>query len=52
MEELGKGLKELKEFATPWEEQQYQPTKLPELPRSKQPTKEYTWRDPWLQPHM
>jgi hypothetical protein len=25
---------------------------LPELPRTKLPTKEYTWRDPWLQPHM
>ena len=24
----------------------------PELPGTKPPTKEYTWRDPWLQPHM
>ena len=24
----------------------------PELPGSKPPTKEYTWRDPWLQLHM
>jgi hypothetical protein len=23
-----------------------------ELPRTKPPTKEYSWRDPWLQPHM
>jgi hypothetical protein len=24
----------------------------PELPRAKTPTKEYIWRDPWLQLHM
>jgi hypothetical protein len=24
----------------------------PELPRTKSPTKGYTWRDPWLQLHM
>ena len=24
----------------------------PELPGTKPPTKEYTWRDPWLQLHM
>ena len=23
----------------------------PELQGTKPPTKEYTWRDPWLQPH-
>jgi len=23
-----------------------------ELPDTKPPTKKYTWRDPWLQPHM
>jgi hypothetical protein len=40
MEKLEKGLKELKEFATSYEEQ-YQP----EIPGSKPPTKEYTWRD-------
>ena len=32
MEELEKGLKELNGFATPWEEQQYESTKPPELP--------------------
>jgi hypothetical protein len=54
MEELEKGMKELKGFATPQEEQQYQTTRHPppELPGTKPPTKEYTWRDPWLQPHM
>jgi hypothetical protein len=25
---------------------------LPELPETKPPTKEYIWRDPWLQPYM
>jgi hypothetical protein len=23
-----------------------------EIPETKPSTKEYTWRDPWLQPHM
>jgi hypothetical protein len=52
MEEVEKGLKELKGFMTPQEEQQYQPTRSPELPGTKLPTKEYTWRDLWLQLHM
>ena len=46
MEELGEGLKELKGFATPQEEQQYQPTRPPELLRTKPPTKEYIWGGP------
>jgi hypothetical protein len=33
MEKLEKGLKDLKGFATPKEEQQYQPTRLPRTPR-------------------
>jgi hypothetical protein len=33
MEELRKGLKELKGFATPLEEQQYQPTRPPIAPK-------------------
>jgi hypothetical protein len=33
MEELEKGLEDLKEFATPKEEQQYQPTRHPKAPR-------------------
>ena len=42
MEELGEGLKELKEFAT-LQEEQYQPVRPSlELPRTKPPTKEYT----------
>jgi hypothetical protein len=52
-EELGEELKELKGFATPYKEQ-YQPTRTPtpEFPGTKPPTKEYTWRDPWLQLHI
>jgi hypothetical protein len=44
MEELGEGLKELKGFATPQKEEQYQPTRPPphELPGTKPPTQEYT----------
>ena len=54
VEKLEKGLKGLKRFAIPWEEEQYQPDTPPppELPGIKPPTKEYTWRDPWFQPHM
>jgi hypothetical protein len=54
MEELEKKLKEMKGFATPQEEQQYEPTNPPppEIPASRPPTKEYTWRDPWLQLHL
>jgi hypothetical protein len=54
MEMLEKGLKKLKGFATPQEEQQYKPMKpiTPELPGTKPPIKEYTWRDSWLQSHM
>jgi hypothetical protein len=48
--ELEKGL-EFKRFTTPLEEQQYQPTRPPELPGTKPPIKEYTWRDSWLQLH-
>jgi hypothetical protein len=51
MEKLEKGLKELKGFTIPEKEQQYQ-TDLPELPGTKLPTKEYTWKEPWLQLHM
>jgi hypothetical protein len=49
--ELKKGLKELKGFSNPYEEQ-YQLTRPSEIPGTKLPTKEYTWSDPWLQPHM
>jgi hypothetical protein len=28
------------------------PPQLPELPGTKAPTKQYTWRDPWLQLHI
>ena len=48
MEELEKRPKEVKGFSAPYEE----PTSTPELPGPKLPTKEYTWRDPWLQLHI
>jgi hypothetical protein len=47
MEELEKGLKELKGFASPQEKQQYNNNNQPdppELPGTKPLTKEYTWR--------
>jgi hypothetical protein len=34
IEELEKGQKEQKKFATSWEEQQYQPTRHPRDPRN------------------
>jgi hypothetical protein len=49
MEKLGEELEELKWFVTPQEKQQYQPSRPLELPRTKPSTKEYTWRDVWLQ---
>jgi hypothetical protein len=52
MEELEKGPKELKGFAAPEKEQQYDHPLLRVLAGSKSPTKVYTWRDSRLQPHM
>jgi hypothetical protein len=52
MEELEKGLKELKGFATHRKNNNINLPEPPELPETKSPTKECTWRDPWLQPHM
>ena len=50
MEELEKGPKELKGFNRR-NNNMNQPVP-PELPGTKPPTREYTWRDPWLQMHM
>jgi hypothetical protein len=55
MEEIMKGLKELRGFSAPWRSkcQQTNPPPSPlELPETGPPTKEYTWRDPWHWPHM
>jgi hypothetical protein len=54
MEELKKGLKEMREFAAPWREQQRQLARPPdpELPVTGPPTKVYIWRDPWHWPNM
>jgi hypothetical protein len=51
MNELEEGLKKMNGFATYRKNNISQPD-LPELPGTKPPTKEYTWRDPWLQLHM
>jgi hypothetical protein len=45
VEDLEEGKKELKGFTIPQEEHQHHL----ELPEIKSLTKEYTWRDPWLQ---
>jgi hypothetical protein len=46
MEELEKGLKELKEFATHRKNNNINQSELPELPGTKPPVKKYPWRDP------
>ena len=52
MEEMEKGLKELRVVAAPWREQQCQQARLPppptflELPGTGPPTKKYTCSDP------
>jgi hypothetical protein len=47
MKELKKLLKELKGFAAP-SEVLYELTSTPELPGTKPPVKESTWRDAWF----
>ena len=49
MEELEKGLKELKRFVT---HRKNNNINQPEFLGSKPPTKEYIWRDSWLQPYI
>jgi hypothetical protein len=44
-------LKELKGFVNHRKNNIKQPDP-PDLPGTKPPTKEYTWKDPWLQLHM
>jgi hypothetical protein len=48
IEDLEKGLKELKGFAAYRKNNNINQPNSPELPDTKPPTKEYTWRDPWL----
>jgi hypothetical protein len=52
MEELEKGLKELKGFATHRKNNNINQPDHPELPGTKPSTKENKWRDPWLQSHI
>jgi hypothetical protein len=51
MEELGKGLEKLKGLQPQKNNNINQPGQT-ELSGTKLPTKEYTWRDSWFQPHM
>jgi hypothetical protein len=52
MEELENRLKELKGFCIPIRRTTKSTNQtFPEFLGNKPPTKEYTWRDPWLQPH-
>jgi hypothetical protein len=51
MGNLQKGLKELRGFAAPWNEQQCQLARPPGAPRVPS-TKEYTWRDSRLWSHV
>jgi hypothetical protein len=46
------GLKELNRFATHRRNNNINQPDPPELTETKLPSKEYTWRDPWLQLHM
>jgi hypothetical protein len=52
IEELEKGLKEAMGFATLRKNNNINQPDSTELPGTKSPTKAYTWRDLWLQPHM
>jgi hypothetical protein len=52
MEELEKGLKEERVLQTHRKNNNINQPDFLELPGTKLPIKEYTWRDPWLQLHM
>ena len=52
MEELEKGSKELKGFVAPYRRNNMNQPEPPELPGTKPPIKEDTWRDPWPHLHM
>jgi hypothetical protein len=52
VQELEKGMKELKGFVTHRKNNNIKQSDPPELPGTKPLTKEYTWRNTWLQPHM
>jgi hypothetical protein len=52
MEELEKLLTEQKGFAPHRKNNNINQPDTPELSGTKPLTKEYTWRGPWLQPHM
>jgi hypothetical protein len=47
-----KALKELKGIATHRKNNNINQPEPSELPGTKPPTKEYTWKDPWFQTYM
>jgi hypothetical protein len=49
MDELGQELKELRGLQPHRKYNNINQLDSPELPGAKPPTKEYTWKDPWLQ---
>jgi hypothetical protein len=52
MEELEKGPKELKDLQLHRRSNNMNQPITPGFSGPKPPSKEYTWRDPWLQPHV
>jgi hypothetical protein len=52
VEELEKGLKELKVLGTHRKSNNINQPDPPELPGTKLTTKGYIWSDPWLQLHV
>jgi hypothetical protein len=52
VEELEKGLKELRGFEAPWRSNSVSKPDPLDLPGTGPPTNEYTWSDPWRWPHM
>ena len=52
MEEMGKGLKELKGLEPHRKNNNIIQLDPSELPGTKPPTREYTWEEPWFQLHM
>ena len=52
MEEIEIGLKKLNGLQPHRKNNNVNQQDSPELPWTKPPTKEYIWRDPWVQLHM
>jgi hypothetical protein len=52
MEELGEGLRSWRGLQSHRKDNNINHPDPPELPRTKPATKQYTWRDPWVQLHI